>query len=98
LNKVLGAQAEGSWRWALSTAAAEESAKLATVIIFMRNKRFRWSLNGLLMGAAVGAGFAAFESAGYAVASAPALGLLQIMWSRAVLSPAGHVVWTALAT
>ena len=45
----------------------EESAKIGAVILFMRNKRFRWTLNGLLIGAAVGTGFAAFESAGYAL-------------------------------
>jgi RsiW-degrading membrane proteinase PrsW (M82 family) len=45
----------------------EESAKMAAVVLFMRNKRFTWILNGLLIGAAVGTGFAAFESAGYAL-------------------------------
>jgi RsiW-degrading membrane proteinase PrsW (M82 family) len=49
------------------TGVIEESAKIATVIIFMRNKLFTWTLNGLLIGAAVGTGFAAFESAGYAL-------------------------------
>jgi protease PrsW len=52
---------------AMLTGLTEETAKMAAVILLMRNKRFTWTLNGLLIGAAVGAGFAAFESAGYAV-------------------------------
>jgi RsiW-degrading membrane proteinase PrsW (M82 family) len=97
------------WVWAFSTAVVEESAKLLTVIFFMRNRRFIWSLNGLLMGAAVGAGFAAFESAGYAlqflfkdvfnsVGGRETHLMLEVMGMRALLAPAGHVVWTGLAT
>ena len=97
------------WVWAVSTGIIEESAKLLTVIFFMRNRRFIWSLNGLLLGAAVGAGFAAFESAGYALQflfkdiSNSAQGqetnlMLEVIGMRALLAPAGHVVWTGLAT
>jgi protease PrsW len=48
------------------TGFIEEAAKIGAVVLLMRNKRFHWTLNGLLIGAAVGTGFAAFESAGYA--------------------------------
>jgi RsiW-degrading membrane proteinase PrsW (M82 family) len=44
----------------------EEIGKLLTVIIVARNLKYKYILNGLLFGAAVGAGFAVFESAGYA--------------------------------
>ena len=52
---------------AMLVGVTEEAAKITAVILFMRNKRFSWTLNGLLIGAAVGTGFAAFESAGYAL-------------------------------
>lgn len=48
----------------------EESAKLLVLILVLKMgglKRKDFILNGLLCGAAVGAGFAAFESAGYAL-------------------------------
>ncbi|MCA9310657.1 MAG: PrsW family intramembrane metalloprotease [Phycisphaerales bacterium] len=44
----------------------EETGKLMVMIIFASQLRYRWTLNGLLIGATVGCGFAAFESAGYA--------------------------------
>jgi RsiW-degrading membrane proteinase PrsW (M82 family) len=44
----------------------EEIGKLLTVVIVARHAKHRYVLNGLLFGAAVGAGFAVFESAGYA--------------------------------
>jgi RsiW-degrading membrane proteinase PrsW (M82 family) len=48
----------------------EEPAKLLIVIWVMgKYLRYKWLLNGLLFGAAVGTGFAAFESAGYALES-----------------------------
>ncbi|MFK9090737.1 PrsW family glutamic-type intramembrane protease [Bacillus salipaludis] len=46
---------------------AEELAKAVTVIYFVRRLKYKYILNGLLLGAAVGAGFAAFETAGYAL-------------------------------
>jgi hypothetical protein len=57
---------------------------------------------GALLGATVGAGFAAFESAGYAFnAAITAQGidlasLLQTEVLRAILAPVGHVLWTAV--
>lgn len=52
----------------------EECAKLATVILVIRNVKYKYILNGLLFGATVGAAFAAFETAGYGMISdAPSL-------------------------
>ncbi|RDI01394.1 RsiW-degrading membrane proteinase PrsW (M82 family) [Curtobacterium sp. AG1037] len=57
---------------------------------------------GALLGATIGAGFAAFESAGYAFNAAitergiDLVSLLQTEVVRAVLSPVGHVLWTAI--
>jgi protease PrsW len=45
----------------------EETAKLLAVVLVMRNTRYKYMLNGILFGATVGAGFAAFETAGYAL-------------------------------
>ena len=45
----------------------EETAKLLAVVLLVRNAKYRYTLNGLLFGAAVGVGFAMFESAGYAM-------------------------------
>jgi RsiW-degrading membrane proteinase PrsW (M82 family) len=57
LSSLLGPPAAG---------IVEEIGKLLTVIIVARNVKHKYILNGLLFGAAVGAGFAVFESAGYA--------------------------------
>ncbi len=57
---------------------------------------------GALLGATIGAGFAAFESAGYAFNAAitahgvDLLRLLQTEVLRAILAPVGHVLWTAI--
>jgi RsiW-degrading membrane proteinase PrsW (M82 family) len=56
----------------------------------------------VVVGATVGAGFAAFESAGYAFNAAitargiDLVSLLQTEVIRAILSPVGHVLWTAI--
>jgi protease PrsW len=84
---------------ASSAGIVEESGKLLAVILLMRNKtRYHWILNGMLFGAAVGTGFAAFESAGYAFMSLEAgFGTaVSIIFLRGVLAPFGHVVWTAI--
>ncbi|MGD8169059.1 PrsW family glutamic-type intramembrane protease [Herbiconiux sp. P16] len=57
---------------------------------------------GALLGATIGAGFAAFESAGYAFSAAitaqgiDLVSLLQTEALRAILAPVGHVLWTAI--
>lgn len=89
------------WLGASQAGIVEEIGKLITVIIVARGTRYKYILNGILCGAAVGAGFAAFESAGYA---------FRILWEshspeammsnitlRAFLTPFGHVAWTAIA-
>lgn len=45
----------------------EETAKGLTILLFIRNKRYGFKLNGLLIGAAVGAGFEIFEDGGYVI-------------------------------
>ena len=71
LDSLIPAQSNSdgdlTWLGAGVTGLVEESAKVAAAIFFFGNRRFRWSLNGLLIGAAIGTGFSAFESAGYAL-------------------------------
>jgi protease PrsW len=54
------------WMGASSAGIVEEIGKLLGVIIVARSFKTKYILNGLLFGALVGAGFAFFESAGYA--------------------------------
>ena len=64
-----------------------------------QGERYKWKLNGLLFGAAVGVGFAAFETMGYAFMSLlqGGLGAMQeVIFLRGVLSPFTHVVWSAI--
>ncbi len=85
----------------------EETAKLAMVLVVMRTVRYKYILNGILFGAAVGAGFGAFETAFYGFqALLGALGqggdaavkaMVDVLVIRAVLAPFMHVPWTAIA-
>jgi RsiW-degrading membrane proteinase PrsW (M82 family) len=61
---------------AMEAGIVEECAKLLTVVIIMRGVRYKYILNGILFGATVGAGFAAFETAGYALNEGLLQGLL----------------------
>ncbi len=83
----------GSWLSASSAGIIEETGKLAAVILLMHSKtKYHWILNGLLFGAAVGTGFAVFESAGYAIITNDMMSTIIL---RAILSPLAHVIWTA---
>jgi RsiW-degrading membrane proteinase PrsW (M82 family) len=78
----------------------EEPAKLLTLAIVINSRRYRYTLNGLLLGAAVGTGFAAFESAGYAFRAGLEGGSLvmrDVILTRGLLAPFTHIVWTAMA-
>jgi RsiW-degrading membrane proteinase PrsW (M82 family) len=54
------------WLGAASAGIVEETGKLLAVVIVVRSTRYKWILNGMVFGAAIGAGFSAFETAGYA--------------------------------
>lgn len=130
------------WMGMMSAGPVEETAKLLAVICILANRRrYPYILNGLLFGAAVGAGFGLFETAGYAMRAlikqvilicvdngevlkailiqsqkeAGAVGLemqleklfkaaagagdkqmMMVLGIRAILAPAGHLIWTAL--
>ncbi len=86
---------------ASGAAIIEEPAKILIVVLVLgKYMRYKWILNGLLLGAAVGAGFGAFESAGYAFELGLANGFSAMVDNiilRGLLAPFMHVVWTANA-
>ena len=87
------------WLGASGAGIIEELGKLAALVLIVRGARYKYILNGMLFGAAVGAGFAAFESAGYAFQNIIGDGpraMLDNIWLRGLLAPMGHVTWTAM--
>lgn len=86
------------WLGASVAGLAEEPGKLLALLTVTSIPKYKYRLNGLLFGAAVGTGFAAFESAGYALR----MGLINtdLMTStimiRGMLSPFAHIAWTAM--
>jgi protease PrsW len=80
----------------------EEAAKLIVpVILLVVIRRNRLPADGLLIGVAAGAGFAALETMGYAfvtlISSRGSIGEVDdILLLRGLLSPAAHMAWTGL--
>lgn len=85
---------------ALMVGLVEEVAKATIVAFFLfKSKRSNYILDGLLIGSAVGAGFAAFETAGYILRWFLQYGvgsMIQVIILRGFLAPGGHVVWAAI--
>ena len=80
-------------------AFCEEPGKLLALAFFLRGSDKKYGLNGILIGGAVGAGFAAMESLGYAFNYAAAGGAelgTQVVVMRGVLAIGGHVAWAAI--
>jgi RsiW-degrading membrane proteinase PrsW (M82 family) len=97
LVKVLPGSGVGDVLPAMLTGVLEETGKALALLIVVGNLRYRWQLNGLLFGAAVGAGFAGFESAGYAFQVAASIDeTFTMIHLRGLLAPGGHVIWTAM--
>ncbi|MFF4898533.1 PrsW family intramembrane metalloprotease [Streptomyces sp. NPDC001068] len=107
---VLGACAaesylvQPSWGMFVCVGLIEEAAKLgALVFVLRRLPGIRGVRAGLVLGAAVGFGFAALEGAGYAfdaavsTAGADPRALIETEFLRGVLAPVGHGLWTAIA-
>jgi RsiW-degrading membrane proteinase PrsW (M82 family) len=80
----------------------EEAVKLAALWLLARRLPRYTMRDGIVLGAAVGFGFAAFESAGYAFdalfsAGGPSLwNLVETELLRGILAPVGHGLWTAI--
>lgn len=82
---------------------AEETGKMIIVYLLIKKTRnCNYILTGMLIGASVGAGFAAFESAGYAFRvlfgiDATYESMIELIYLRGFLAPGGHVVWAAMS-
>ena len=94
----------GNWSVYLGDSIAgplEESAKVLAMVAVASAAKYRYKLNGLLVGAAVGTGFSAFESAGYAfniiLVGGGVDAMVQNINMRGLLSPFCHIVWSAIA-
>jgi len=79
----------------------EEGCKIVAVMFLARRMRHTAPVDGLLMGAAVGMGFAALESTGYAfTAFLLSQGHVGVSIAetviRGLIAPFGHGIWTAI--
>jgi protease PrsW len=80
----------------------EEGVKLAVLWLLARRLPLYTMRDGMVLGAAVGFGFAAFESAGYAFnalftrTGLSLWNLLETEVLRGILTPVGHGLWTAI--
>ena len=78
----------------------EEGCKIVAVIFLSRKMRHTTMMDGLLLGAAVGMGFAALESTGYAftalLTSRTLTASIISTILRGVFAPFGHGVWTGI--
>jgi RsiW-degrading membrane proteinase PrsW (M82 family) len=80
----------------------EEAVKLAALWLLARRLPHYTMRDGIVLGAAVGFGFAAFESAGYAfnaLFTSNGLSLINVVETevlRGILAPVGHGLWTAI--
>ncbi len=97
LVRVFSGSSSGDFVPAMLAAVLAETGKALALLIVVGQARYRWQLNGLLFGAAVGAGFAGFALAGYGFhPAASADGTFGMMHLRGLLTPGGHVIWTAI--
>jgi RsiW-degrading membrane proteinase PrsW (M82 family) len=92
LSSVMGPPAAG---------IIEEVGKALVLLLVVNKLKYRWTLNGMLFGAAIGTGFAAFESSGYAFRylwdTNSAQVMTQVIYARGWLSIlGGHVLWAGM--
>lgn len=90
-----------SLQGAMAVGLIEEGCKIAVVAFLARRMTHTSQMDGLLLGGAVGMGFAALESTGYAFTSLVlshgviAASLVETV-IRGLLSPFGHGAWTGI--
>lgn len=87
-----------NWLGASLAGLVEEPGKLLALLLVANAPRYHYRLNGLLFGAAIGTGFAAFESAGYALYAGlnDTNDMMDSIVLRGMLAPFGHIVWTGM--
>lgn len=99
LDYIVGNQGPQNLIGALETGVTEEVGKLIVAAYFVYRLRTKQVLQGLLIGAAIGSGFAAFENIMYMVNDQTgALAPTNIALLRALISIGGHTEWCAIAT
>lgn len=81
----------------------EEFVKILGILVIVRNHKHNSEVDGIILGAAAGMGFAALESNGYAFSaflrSGGSLSMtVGVTMLRGILSPIGHGIWTAILT
>jgi protease PrsW len=101
LPRFLGEGDTLGLRGGLLVAAIEEGSKLVAVMFVARRMSHTGALDGLLLGTAVGMGFAALESTGYSFTVLFATGgnviaSLDETVLRAAIAPFGHGIWTGI--
>jgi protease PrsW len=79
----------------------EEFAKILGVLVIAQHRRHDSEMDGLILGAAVGMGFAALESSGYAFTAflknnGSISATVAVTLIRGLFSPLGHGTWTAI--
>jgi RsiW-degrading membrane proteinase PrsW (M82 family) len=79
----------------------EEFTKILGVLVIARHKQHDSEMDGLILGAASGMGFAALESSGYAFTAlleshGNISATVEVTLLRGLLSPLGHGTWTAI--
>lgn len=84
----------------LAVGLSEEFAKLVGLAVFSIGMARYTTRNGVVLGSAVGFGFAALETAGYASEGMPEFGVLGgvvfVLVYRSLLAPVLHGLWTAI--
>lgn len=91
-----------AWWMYLGVGLIEEAVKLAALAWLTRRLAVKTMRDGMILGASVGFGFAAFESAGYALTAMftpQGLSLEQLVTTellRGLVAPVGHGLWTAI--
>jgi RsiW-degrading membrane proteinase PrsW (M82 family) len=86
----------------LTVGLIEEAAKLAALWLVARRLEHYSLRDGIVLGVAVGFGFAAFESSGYALVSLFGThglelhNMISTVIERGILAPFGHGLWTGI--
>jgi RsiW-degrading membrane proteinase PrsW (M82 family) len=85
----------------LAVGAIEEAAKLIVPLAVLLLFRYRRPADGIIIGVASGAGFAALETMGYAFVAlmrthGDVSAVANLLVLRGLLSPASHMAWTGV--
>ena len=92
---------ELNYTGAILVGIVEEVGKIVVAGHYVKKRNTSYILNGLLLGACVGAGFAVFETAGYAFSALPYGGIpsmIDVLILRGALAIGGHTLWAAIST